>query len=539
MGITLILILLCQCGQVLATNYYVDNVKGKDSFNGKSPATAWKSVSKVNSKSFQPGDTIFFKRGCVWRETLSLTSSGIKGKNIVFSNYGKGPKPRFLGSTEVKTWSAQNENVWKSVESVPLDPYNGYYKGEIFFVTGKNPALWGRHRASLSDLKENLDWTWFQNYVFIYSDTDPNKEYSSTEVPQRQQCINLKNKTNILIDGLDLYFTRWSGISYDWSFDMLDLSGLTIQNSEMGWIGSKYLLSGYGTEMAYTDMTFRHDTIHDCGRRGISLDIYGSGFTVKNVIIEGCVFYSGMHTTGIDLSVGSDKYTASYDGVIIRGNLFYDDPATTENSNQIFLQNHHYAGGGATVNNILIYSNVFKYPSSTSIMAEGIQSCNIYNNTFYDHNTIKGQSVCHLWIDAHNTNIKVKNNIFYTELTNDHLGNGIAITSLTDASEIDADYNLYYRKNSNMNIINCRITFNSNALAGIRKILKWDMHSFVSSDPLFKDPSTNDFSLKNGSPAIGAGIPLPEVKCDFSGNLFSTPPSLGAFEHENKSLNKR
>ena len=525
------LFVFSHCGSVTATNYYVDSAKGSDSNNGKSPAKAWRTLANVNSGRFEPGDSVFFRRGCIWRETLSLSSSGNSSKDIVYSNYGRGPKPAFLGSSEVKSWISQGPNLWKSKEQIKLDPYAGYFKAEIFFISRGKNVRWGKHKSALSELTADLDWTWSDGYVFIYSASDPGKTFTQVEVPQRQQCIDLKNRTGIRIDGLDLYFARWSGISYDWSKDMADLSGLKVFNSQIAWIGSASLLSGYGTEMAYSDMIISGDTIHDCGRRSISLDIYGSGFTVRNVLIEKCVFYSGFHTTGIDLSVGNKNYNAGYNGVVIRRNLFYDDPASDGWANQIFLQNYDYAGGGARVENVLIYSNIFRYPSSVSIMAEGIQGCGIYNNTFYNHNTTKGKSVCHIWIDAHNTGIKIKNNIFYTTLGNDNLGNGIAITLLSDVSDVEADYNLYYRINKFLKIINYRTTFSSDELAGIRKLMKWEINSPSPSDPLFNNPAVNDFSLKKGSPCAGTGVRLPEVECDFFGNRFSQTPSIGAVEY--------
>lgn len=43
-----------------ATNYYIDNLNGNDSNSGQSVDKAWKSLTKVNAKTFQPGDSILF-----------------------------------------------------------------------------------------------------------------------------------------------------------------------------------------------------------------------------------------------------------------------------------------------------------------------------------------------------------------------------------------------------------------------------------------------------------------------------------------------
>ena len=62
-----------------STTYYVDASNGNDSNSGTSQSTAWKTISKVNSMSFQPGDQILFKRGEQWREKLQIPSSGASG----------------------------------------------------------------------------------------------------------------------------------------------------------------------------------------------------------------------------------------------------------------------------------------------------------------------------------------------------------------------------------------------------------------------------------------------------------------------------
>jgi hypothetical protein len=44
-----------------AATYYVDATNGKDTSNGLSEATPWKTVAKVNASSFNPGDQILLK----------------------------------------------------------------------------------------------------------------------------------------------------------------------------------------------------------------------------------------------------------------------------------------------------------------------------------------------------------------------------------------------------------------------------------------------------------------------------------------------
>ena len=78
------------------TTYYVDATDGNDGSDGLSEGNAWKTLSKVNGESFSPGDTISFQKGEVWRETLTVPSSGDASNQITFGSYGTGDNPVFL-----------------------------------------------------------------------------------------------------------------------------------------------------------------------------------------------------------------------------------------------------------------------------------------------------------------------------------------------------------------------------------------------------------------------------------------------------------
>jgi len=74
-------------GRVSKT-FYVDSKSGDDSNDGTSEATAWKSLGKVNSHYYQPGDKILFKSGCVFQGTLSINGFGTSSDRLTISTYG-------------------------------------------------------------------------------------------------------------------------------------------------------------------------------------------------------------------------------------------------------------------------------------------------------------------------------------------------------------------------------------------------------------------------------------------------------------------
>jgi hypothetical protein len=88
--------------------YYVNATSGNDSNTGKSPAQAWKTIAKVNAATFLPGDNIFFKKGELWREELSIPSAGSAGKPITFRSYGGGAKPKIYGSNVPASWTQED-----------------------------------------------------------------------------------------------------------------------------------------------------------------------------------------------------------------------------------------------------------------------------------------------------------------------------------------------------------------------------------------------------------------------------------------------
>jgi hypothetical protein len=59
-----------------SATYYVDATNGRDTNNGTSELTPWKTIAKVNASNFNPGAQISFKRWEIWRGQLIVPSTG-------------------------------------------------------------------------------------------------------------------------------------------------------------------------------------------------------------------------------------------------------------------------------------------------------------------------------------------------------------------------------------------------------------------------------------------------------------------------------
>lgn len=72
--------------------YYI-SPGGNDDNTGLTKNTAWKTLTRINRETFQPGDAILLESGGVWNGQLRPLGSGERGKRITVSCYGKGNKP--------------------------------------------------------------------------------------------------------------------------------------------------------------------------------------------------------------------------------------------------------------------------------------------------------------------------------------------------------------------------------------------------------------------------------------------------------------
>ena len=95
--------------------YYFNSILGNDGNDGLTPETAWKSLDSINTRIWQPGDTLLFHSGDVWYGNIHPKGSGAEGKPIVISSYGTGKRPAIHGNTEKNTTSQQGKTKYATV----------------------------------------------------------------------------------------------------------------------------------------------------------------------------------------------------------------------------------------------------------------------------------------------------------------------------------------------------------------------------------------------------------------------------------------
>lgn len=132
---------------VQAKTYYV-STSGNDQNSGQSVKAPWKTIDKVNSVQFLPGDKILFKRGDMWvgsSTSVLIPRSGSDKGYVAYGAYGKGEKPVL---TEAKIRSAPEEwvneggNIWSTGGAVTLsdDLLGKAFGQQCFYANGENLA---------------------------------------------------------------------------------------------------------------------------------------------------------------------------------------------------------------------------------------------------------------------------------------------------------------------------------------------------------------------------------------------------------------
>lgn len=141
---------------VSAQAYYVDKDSGNDNLDGKSPANAWKSLSRVQATLagqpmvYRSGDAILLRCSTsnVWRETLELDASNIASgeTGLLISAYGcaAGQRPVIRGSDWVNSFVA-GASIWVAESGgVYAAPYANAANVKQLFVSSQ-PVTRARH----------------------------------------------------------------------------------------------------------------------------------------------------------------------------------------------------------------------------------------------------------------------------------------------------------------------------------------------------------------------------------------------------------
>jgi len=106
---------------VTGVTYYVGHTSCSNAGPGTSPSAPWCDFTPVNSRTFNPGDTLLLARGETWNQELVLHGNGTQASPITVGAYGTGGRPSILRSgkesdrgvrmTDVSFWTVRDLEI--------------------------------------------------------------------------------------------------------------------------------------------------------------------------------------------------------------------------------------------------------------------------------------------------------------------------------------------------------------------------------------------------------------------------------------------
>ncbi|MFV0342415.1 MAG: fibronectin type III domain-containing protein [Anaerocolumna sp.] len=508
----------------VGTIYYVDSAEGSDSNDGRSEATPWKTLNKINEAGglgvFNPGDSILLKAGSVWNERLTVNFSGDSTGNITIGKYGLSslrPVINAGGGQETAAITITNEEYITLLDleltnfnaADPDDYLTGYYRRSGVWVQAYHNGVKRGIEIRNLDIHDvrGISLTG-ENFVDIYPD-DPNKEQMcnknhnaaimingwSWEVPDNNPAYY----DGIVVENNNIHDVAVIGISVDGNAQTGDLDryhkNVTIRNNAMIATGADAIMVGR--------------TVNPMIEHNISYDAGSTGYNYK--------WIAGMWTWGCHGSTLSNNEVARVN---------YLDKGTSdsaafdtdiwETGDHIYQYNYSHENEGGFM------MNMGQLKDGTNIIRYNISQNDKHNG--YTNTTMNLQDPAIIY-----------NNTFYQDL-----GDGIIIK---DSAKVTFLNNIFYVKGGT-SVFPKQIKYYNNAFYGTAAPSN-GINNIVGDPGLVNPGSGQDgmntvdgYKLKAGSPLIGAGIFIEDNGgVDYFGNpLYKGAPDLGAFEHPDSTI---
>jgi parallel beta-helix repeat protein len=552
------------------TPYYVDGLAGNDANIGSLDAP-WRTLSKVSSSKFNPGDTIYLKRGSTWNEALSIPSSGNSTSPITIDAYGQGELPHIKATrlSPVSDWSATNNGFYRTRNALSHALVNGATGNEKRQLTNATKEA-DYFKNNYNGIADEDGYFYLRLTKQINQYNSPGIEVSNLNEPVRilnKQYIVIKNirvtgsnTSNILIDNSDIaqkdsYVTitnvvstgaRYAGIYIKHaskntvtnneisdnaqegvrvlteSSQLPGLGGNTITfNKIHGNVMPGVLLQGYSGASRAKGNIVKNNTIYDNGD-GVYIR-----YTTENTVSNNTIYsnnkldYAG-EGDGIPIQSSSNNTVAEniIYGQRNAGIQLWGGTPTTANpkygrsdGNKIIRNTIHsnklgfLSSSNYSSNNTLAYNLIHSNREFGTSMGHPDNKGNLFHN-----NTITKNKGAIKFYSGAPSGWDIKNNIFSRNPT------GIAT-----APEIDAFPDKFNNNN-----------FDQDRVSGTNGNPRIADPNAVIGDPQFVNASANDFRLKNTSPLINKGLAI-GYSSDINNSSILGLPDIGAFEQGSSS----
>ena len=226
MKLLLFLLLLLSAGNIHASNYYFSSTSGNDAMSlaqAQDEATPWKSLMKLNQvfNLLAPGDTVFFKRGDLFKGAISISKSGTTSHPIVFAAYSDGAKPIISGFKILTQWAKVTDNVYEATDASLLSAVN------MLVINGQPKAIGRYPNANTANNGYLTYQTSVGNTIITDKSLSASPNWSRAEVVIRKNRWTVDRNIITLHDGNAITYISQSHYSADPNF------GYFIQNDPL------------------------------------------------------------------------------------------------------------------------------------------------------------------------------------------------------------------------------------------------------------------------------------------------------------------
>ena len=484
--------------------YYVDNSNGRDTNNGLSENTPWKTIAKVNSVSFVPGDQILFKRGETWKAILTPLTSGIAGSPIVFGSYSTGPLP--IIDCENSRWTSVDMDGKSYLTFQELDCRAGPYYGLAAetngadHITVQDCVITG---AAYNGIR-------IANSQYILVENCHISDCDSSGIAFVKNILYSRAHNNVVHDCFEAGIMLGETITTNQGCYYNEIDGNDCYANKIG-----------GLYLNRADHNLIHDNHfhHNIGgnepygigvRSGSYNEIYDN--EINDNAVHGIEVFSADTSASMPLDYTSNGnkiyqnkiYNNALSGIAITSPTVYGARPV---SNEVYY-NLIYDNGGAG------------FGVTESVVSSGNTGNKLYNNTIVGNLGIYGGSLELSGIYFSNTGgWDVKNNIVADNVKAELQCSGNNTPTITHG------HNLYHRTSGDLVEHPYHVYYDATEIvAGFEAMA-------VVTDPLFVDETNHDYHLQSTSPAINAGTDV-SLTTDYDGNPISGQPDIGAYEYK-------
>jgi hypothetical protein len=503
-GFSVVIAIAAQTCLSQSVSYYVDAIAGGDGNDGRSPASAWRSLEKVNAQTFKAGDRILLKSGSVWTGSLAPKGSGSEGKPIMIDKFGGDAKPRIDGAGMIGSGVVRlhNQEYWEinSIEITNDASAPGDRRGVL--VSAAEAGV--LHHIYL----KNLD---IHHIKGIAGNDNAAKRTAGIGIETISDTVLATRFDDILIEGCTLC--------------SIDNTGLYTDNS-MPKARDEYPGTGKWPQRRFTNVQIRKNVIHHVAKNAMIMRFLDKGVVEHNICYE-----TALKTTG------NTMFASSCDGTVFQYNegsfnrstggdgSMYDADLRSPNTVWQYSYSHDNAHGLFWTCTVQADANIVcRYNISQN--DRGIIFCINYPNTSvycYNNTVYCGPKTSPTMIAERNNGGAGPRTYFFFNNIIYNQSSSAQYLFQPKSYNRTIDYNVFY----------------GNHPANEPQ----DPHK-ISSDPLLSGPggggtgigSLEGYKLQSGSPCIDSGLLLKEYgRSDFFGNPLPVDGLIdrGASEYQN------